>query len=164
MFSIGYFCLLSLHSLNLLQPFFYVIIYINIGSPGKDKEKQNANSFLDLSSRPTQDRNPSRTDHSPGLALLASCLTMVGGTVWKAVQKSVMTQPSLCFFILWLELKMSLKNYSKKETQKGRICAKSTIITEHLPELTVFFVTIILCRNVHDFCHRTVQRRVLGEL
>lgn len=29
-----------------------------------------------------------------------------------------------------------------------------TITTEHLPELQCF-VTIILCRNVHVFCHRT---------
>lgn len=48
------------------------------------------------------------------------------------------------------------KNRPKKKT-KGRNCAMLTVTTKHFPELQCF-VTIILCRNVQVFCHRTAAK------
>lgn len=41
---------------------------------------------------------------------------------------------------------------------KGRICAKLTVTTKHLPELQCF-VTIKLCGNIRVFCLRTIGKR-----
>ena len=55
-----------------------------------------------------------------------------------------------------------LKKTVVKKT-KGRICAKLTVKTKHLSELQCF-VTIILCSNVHVFCHRTIAKRSEKEI
>lgn len=50
-----------------------------------------------------------------------------------------------------------LKKKKVIKKTKGRICAMLTVTTKHLPELQCF-VTIILCRIVHVFCHRTTAK------
>lgn len=45
----------------------------------------------------------------------------------------------------------------KKKKTKGRICATLPVTTKHVPELQCS-VTLILCRNVHVFYHRTTAK------